>query len=171
MCPHWLLCGLQTSDDAERSLLVKLKTECGYQFTSKLESMFTDIKTSRDTMLEYKAQETASTSSSSDLDLSVQVPPHRLTPFSSHTVACFYPLGSYLLSKTVHRPICSKLQKWTSLPKQVVCQRLSYPFEGSESYWPVRTGPHRHQLHISLCAHQTQSLLYIFAVCMAQLRV
>ena len=28
----------------------KLKTECGYQFTSKLESMFTDIKTSRDTM-------------------------------------------------------------------------------------------------------------------------
>jgi hypothetical protein len=37
----------QVSDDAERSLLVKLKTECGYQFTSKLESMFTDIKTSR----------------------------------------------------------------------------------------------------------------------------
>ncbi len=31
----------------ERNLLVKLKTECGYQFTSKLESMFTDIKTSR----------------------------------------------------------------------------------------------------------------------------
>ena len=40
----------QVSDEAERSLLVKLKTECGYQFTSKLESMFTDIKTSRDTM-------------------------------------------------------------------------------------------------------------------------
>ena len=38
------------SDEAERGLLVKLKTECGYQFTSKLESMFTDIKTSRDTM-------------------------------------------------------------------------------------------------------------------------
>ena len=82
MCSHWLLCGLQTSDDAERSLLVKLKTECGYQFTSKLESMFTDIKTSRDTMLDYKSQETASTSSSSDLDLSVQVSPHRLTLFS-----------------------------------------------------------------------------------------
>jgi hypothetical protein len=41
---------MQVSDEAERSLLVKLKTECGYQFTSKLESMFTDIKTSRDTM-------------------------------------------------------------------------------------------------------------------------
>lgn len=52
--PLWYLCVLippyapsQVSDDAERSLLVKLKTECGYQFTSKLESMFTDIKTSR----------------------------------------------------------------------------------------------------------------------------
>lgn len=77
---------MQTSDDAERSLLVKLKTECGYQFTSKLESMFTDIKTSRDTMLEFKAQETASTSSSSDLDLSVQVLPLRLTPSSSSNV-------------------------------------------------------------------------------------
>ena len=64
---------MQASDDAERGLLVKLKTECGYQFTSKLESMFTDIKTSRDTMLEFKNDGGASTSSSSDLDLSVQV--------------------------------------------------------------------------------------------------
>lgn len=94
MCPHWLPCGLQTSDDAERSLLVKLKTECGYQFTSKLESMFTDIKTSRDTMLDYKAQETASTSSSSDLDLSVQVPPHSCTPISSHNDCC-HPVNTH----------------------------------------------------------------------------
>lgn len=28
-------------------MLLKLKTECGYQFTSKLESMFNDIKISR----------------------------------------------------------------------------------------------------------------------------
>ncbi|KAI8009664.1 Cullin-3A [Camellia lanceoleosa] len=34
------------SDNADRSLIVKLKTECGYQFTSKLEGMFTDMKTS-----------------------------------------------------------------------------------------------------------------------------
>ena len=58
------------SDDAERSVLVKLKTECGYQFTSKLESMFTDIKTSRDTMLQYRAQ---TSGQDADIDLSVQV--------------------------------------------------------------------------------------------------
>ena len=51
-----LLSGRPVSDDAERSLLVKLKTECGYQFTSKLESMFTDMKTSRDMMLEFGAR-------------------------------------------------------------------------------------------------------------------
>lgn len=68
---------MQVSDEAERSVLVKLKTECGYQFTSKLESMFTDIKTSRDTMQEYKARRQAAASSAGaadeDVELSVQV--------------------------------------------------------------------------------------------------
>ncbi|CAK9183746.1 unnamed protein product [Ilex paraguariensis] len=50
-----LLSGKTVSDDAERSLIVKLKTECGYQFTSKLEGMFTDMKTSQDTMQEFYA--------------------------------------------------------------------------------------------------------------------
>ncbi|KAK9090708.1 hypothetical protein Sjap_023885 [Stephania japonica] len=45
-----LLSNTTVSDDAERSLIVKLKTECGYQFTSKLEGMFTDMKTPQDTM-------------------------------------------------------------------------------------------------------------------------
>ncbi|GAA0171568.1 ubiquitin-protein ligase [Lithospermum erythrorhizon] len=50
-----LLSGKTMSDDAERSLIVKLKTECGYQFTSKLEGMFTDMRTSRDTMQGFYA--------------------------------------------------------------------------------------------------------------------
>uniref|UniRef100_A0A1J3ITE6 Cullin-3B n=1 Tax=Noccaea caerulescens TaxID=107243 RepID=A0A1J3ITE6_NOCCA len=45
-----LLSGRTVSDDAERNMIVKLKTECGYQFTSKLEGMFTDMKTSHDTV-------------------------------------------------------------------------------------------------------------------------
>jgi cullin 3 len=55
-----LLSGRTVSDDAERSLIVKLKTECGYQFTSKLEGMFTDMKTSRDTMQGFNATLAAS---------------------------------------------------------------------------------------------------------------
>lgn len=49
-----LLLNRSVSDDAERSMIQKLKTECGYQFTSKLEGMFTDMKLSADTMDSFK---------------------------------------------------------------------------------------------------------------------
>lgn len=49
-----LLLGKSLSDDSERSMIAKLKTECGYQFTSKLEGMFTDMKTSAETMEGFK---------------------------------------------------------------------------------------------------------------------
>eukprot|EP00743_Colponemidia_sp_Colp-15_P002799 GILK01003029.1.p1 GENE.GILK01003029.1~~GILK01003029.1.p1 ORF type:complete len:733 (-),score=137.04 GILK01003029.1:128-2326(-) len=49
-----LLSGKSTSDDAERTMIAKLKTECGYQFTSKLEGMFTDMKLSAETMTAFK---------------------------------------------------------------------------------------------------------------------
>ncbi|KAL6049859.1 Cullin-3A isoform A [Balamuthia mandrillaris] len=49
-----LLLGRSVSDDAERNMIAKLKTECGYQFTSKLEGMFTDMKLSSDTMENFK---------------------------------------------------------------------------------------------------------------------
>lgn len=51
-----LLSGRPLSDEAERSLLIKLKTECGYEFTRKLESMFTDIKTSREMMQDFRSK-------------------------------------------------------------------------------------------------------------------
>lgn len=50
-----LLSGKDSLDDAEKSLVLKLKTECGYQFTSKLEGMFTDMKTSQDTVQGFYA--------------------------------------------------------------------------------------------------------------------
>ncbi|URE14690.1 Cullin protein neddylation domain [Musa troglodytarum] len=56
-----LLSGKTASDDAERSMIVKLKTECGYQFTSKLEGMFTDMKTSVDTMQGFYASQYSET--------------------------------------------------------------------------------------------------------------
>ncbi|KAI7870495.1 Cullin [Mucor mucedo] len=41
-----LLFNRSVSDDAERGMLSKLKRECGYQFTNKLEGMFNDMKLS-----------------------------------------------------------------------------------------------------------------------------
>eukprot|EP00753_Platysulcus_tardus_P005775 PLAT13692.1.p1 GENE.PLAT13692.1~~PLAT13692.1.p1 ORF type:complete len:740 (+),score=386.09 PLAT13692.1:52-2271(+) len=48
-----LLSGRSVSDDAERLMIAKLKTECGYQFTAKLEGMFQDMRLSRETMEHY----------------------------------------------------------------------------------------------------------------------
>jgi cullin 3 len=67
-----LLSGRTVSDDAERSLIIKLKYECGYQFTSKLESMFTDMRTSRDTLDGFRNM-MRSNGTSLLVDLNVQV--------------------------------------------------------------------------------------------------
>ncbi|KAI3931340.1 hypothetical protein MKX01_040257 [Papaver californicum] len=67
-----LLSQKTVSDDAERSLIVKLKTECGYQFTSKLEGMFTDMKTSQDTMQGFYASQGGETTADTPT-LGVQV--------------------------------------------------------------------------------------------------
>jgi cullin 3 len=50
-----LLGGRSVSDDAERSMVSLLKAECGYQFTSKLEGMFNDMRISRDMQDLYKS--------------------------------------------------------------------------------------------------------------------
>jgi len=49
-----LLTGRSVSDEAEKSMISKLKSECGHQYTSKLEGMFQDMKLSEDLMKQYK---------------------------------------------------------------------------------------------------------------------
>ncbi|KAL6702853.1 hypothetical protein ACN47E_000880 [Coniothyrium glycines] len=49
-----LLMGRSASADAERSMLSRLKIECGAGFTANLEQMFRDIELSREEMSSYK---------------------------------------------------------------------------------------------------------------------
>lgn len=49
-----LLVGKSASFDAEKSMLSKLKQECGGAFTMKLEGMFKDMDISHDFMLNFK---------------------------------------------------------------------------------------------------------------------
>mmetsp|Transcript_7376 Transcript_7376/g.11800 ORF Transcript_7376/g.11800 Transcript_7376/m.11800 type:complete len:728 (+) Transcript_7376:45-2228(+) len=51
-----LLSARSFSEEAESSIIKKLKTECGYLFTSKLEGMFKDMKLSKETMEKYHAK-------------------------------------------------------------------------------------------------------------------
>ena len=50
-----LLVGKSASDDAEKSMLSKLKQECGAGFTGKLEGMFKDMELSKELMLSFKS--------------------------------------------------------------------------------------------------------------------
>jgi len=54
-----LLNNKSVSDEAERAMVSQLKAECGYQFTSKLEGMFNDMRISRDTRDAYNTHKKA----------------------------------------------------------------------------------------------------------------
>ena len=43
------------SEEAERAMVSLLKAECGYQFTSKLEGMFNDMRISKETAEKYRS--------------------------------------------------------------------------------------------------------------------
>eukprot|EP01041_Mallomonas_annulata_P007028 gene7028-14297_t len=58
------------SDDYERIMISKLKSECGYQFTSKLEGMFMDMHTSKNGSDDFHA---SSTCKAMDIELEVTV--------------------------------------------------------------------------------------------------
>jgi len=49
-----LLGGQCESEHSEKAMIAKLKTECGYQWTNKLEGMFKDVQLSKDLMSKFK---------------------------------------------------------------------------------------------------------------------
>ncbi|EIW83862.1 Cullin-domain-containing protein [Coniophora puteana RWD-64-598 SS2] len=84
-----LLLGRSVSDDAERGMLAKLKVECGYQFTQKLEGMFQDMKISTDTMQAYRKY--LETSTPPDVEISVTVMTSTFWPMSYSAASCVFP--------------------------------------------------------------------------------
>jgi cullin-4 len=73
-----LLLGKSASYELEKSMLSKLKTECGSGFTAKLEGMFQDVDLSRECQIAFQSQSSNRTGSSSSgssgtLDMQVQV--------------------------------------------------------------------------------------------------
>ncbi|RWS04501.1 cullin-4A-like protein [Dinothrombium tinctorium] len=67
-----LLVGKSASVDAEKSMLSKLKQECGAGFTSKLEGMFKDMELSKELMLAFK-QHLNNTMPNGKIDMSVNI--------------------------------------------------------------------------------------------------
>lgn len=78
-----LLHARTASSDAERSFISKMKTECGYLYTSKMEVMFNDMKTSDETTSAFKAKVAAESTDMKGIDLSVAVLTTMSWPISS----------------------------------------------------------------------------------------
>lgn len=68
-----LLHSRTTSSDAERSFMTKMKTECGYLYTSKMEVMFNDMKISADTTAAFKDKVAEDSIDMKGIDISVSV--------------------------------------------------------------------------------------------------
>ncbi|GAB2279869.1 hypothetical protein Dimus_014505 [Dionaea muscipula] len=68
-----LLLGKSASIDAEKSMISKLKTECGSQFTNKLEGMFKDIELSKEINESFRQSSQARTKLPAGIEMSVHV--------------------------------------------------------------------------------------------------
>ncbi|KAF0884853.1 CUL4A protein, partial [Crocuta crocuta] len=68
-----LLVGKSASVDAEKSMLSKLKHECGAAFTSKLEGMFKDMELSKDIMVQFKQASSICFADPGCIDLTVNI--------------------------------------------------------------------------------------------------
>lgn len=68
-----LLMGRSASADAERSMLTKLKSECGSSFTHNLEQMFKDQELAREEMTSYKDWLEGTGRSNGSVDLNVSI--------------------------------------------------------------------------------------------------
>ncbi|KMQ95849.1 cullin-3-like isoform x1 protein [Lasius niger] len=86
-----LLLNKSVSDDSEKNMISKLKTECGCQFTSKLEGMFKDITVSNTIMDEFKDHVLTSGTNLHGVDISVRVLTTGFWPTQSATPKCSMP--------------------------------------------------------------------------------
>lgn len=77
-------------EDNEKNIISKLKTECGSQYTSKLEGMFNDISLSNAIMNSFK-QCDVPTSYVGSIDLTVRVLTTRFWPLPNVTPKCILP--------------------------------------------------------------------------------
>ena len=98
-----LLLGKSASADAEKTMIGKLKAECGAQFTNKLEGMFKDVDLSRDVLTSFRQ--------------SVR-PASALAAASAGLVSCQAPLAACIS----RRGICSWLTQASWLiPRDSCC--------------------------------------------------
>ncbi|XP_076339950.1 cullin-3-A-like [Tachypleus tridentatus] len=90
-----LLLNKSVSDDSEKNMISKLKTECGCQFTSKLEGMFKDMSVSNTMMEEFKNRVQTCGTFLYGVDLNVRVLTTGFWPTQAATRKCNIPIAPW----------------------------------------------------------------------------
>ncbi|XP_055643671.1 cullin-3 [Toxorhynchites rutilus septentrionalis] len=98
-----LLLNKSVSDDSEKNMISKLKTECGCQFTSKLEGMFKDMSVSNTVMEEFKNHISNDASALDGVELSVRILTTGFWPTQSATPNCNIPVAPRRAFETFKR--------------------------------------------------------------------
>ncbi|CAF3505905.1 unnamed protein product, partial [Adineta steineri] len=86
-----LLLNKSASDDAEKNMISRLKTECGCQFTCKLEGMFKDITLSNSTADDFRLHVTQKRLNLNGIDLFVRVLTTGFWPTQNNNNQCNLP--------------------------------------------------------------------------------
>jgi len=151
-----LLGGRSVSDEAERAMASQLKAECGYQFTSKLEGMFNDMRISRDMREAYKTyqrQQEQRGENPSGLDIEVDVLTNGYWP-SQNVPLCTLPLS---VQDTISRYSKYYLEKHTG-------RKLSWQTSGgtAELKATFGTGPDKLRRHELLVSTYQMCILLLF---------
>ncbi|KAI3853624.1 hypothetical protein MKW98_025141 [Papaver atlanticum] len=128
-----LLFGTSANDDHERSILSKLKQQCGGQFTSKMEGMVTDLQLAKDNQSEF---EEFQKSNHPGIDLTVTVliigfwPSYKSLDLNLpvEMVKCVQVFKEFYHTKTKHRKLtwqyslgtCNVVGKFQKKPIELV---------------------------------------------------
>ncbi|URD74651.1 cullin 1 [Musa troglodytarum] len=108
-----LLFDKSANDDHERSILTKLKQQCGGQFTSKMEGMVTDLTLARENQANFEDYLNNNPHANPGMDLTVTVlttgfwPSYRTSDLnlSAEMVRCVEVFREFYQTKTKHRKL------------------------------------------------------------------
>ncbi|KAJ8974424.1 hypothetical protein NQ317_002452 [Molorchus minor] len=159
-----LLLNKSVSDDWEKNMISKLKTECGCQFTSKLEGMFKDMTVSNTIMDEFKEHITKSETNLGGVDLFMRVLTTGFWPTQSATPKCHIPAVPLAAFESFRRFYLAKHSgRQLTLQPQLGNADLNAVFYGpkkddsdkdgacssSTSLASSRSGPRKHIIQVS----------------------
>lgn len=128
-----LLLNKSVSDDSEKNMISKLKSECGCQFTSKLEGMFKDMTLSNTFMDEFKNHVQSAEIKMYGVDLNVRVLTTGFWPTQASAKQCGIPAAARYAFEAYKRFYLSKhTGRQVSLQPQLGSADLNAVFYGAK---------------------------------------